>query len=66
MGRRRPLGVGRLTGTDAWARPFCQALRAHPIGIIGRSRAVSIDYCHRELHNLESLPIDGFEVSCFR
>ena len=78
MGREATLyllerGV-RLTGTDAWSwdAPFTYTAqryaRSHDASIIweGHRAGRTIGYCHIEkLHNLESLPADGFEVSCF-
>ena len=64
----------RLTGTDAWSwdAPFSftaqRYARSHDASIIweGHRAGRTIGYCHIEkLHNLESLPADGFEVSCF-
>ena len=78
MGREATLyllerGV-RVTGTDAWSwdAPFVfTAQRYEREGdpsIIweGHRAGREIGYCHIEkLHNLESLPADGFEVACF-
>jgi kynurenine formamidase len=78
MGREATLyllerGV-RLTGTDAWSwdAPFSYTAqryaRSHDPSIIweGHRAGREIGYCHIEkLHNLESLPAAGFEVSCF-
>jgi len=64
----------RLTGTDAWSwdAPFVHTARrygeTHDANLIweGHKAARHIGYCHIEkLHNLESLPADGFLVSCF-
>ena len=64
----------RLTGTDAWSwdAPFSYTAQryaaSHDPSIIweGHRAGRTIGYCHIEkLHNLESLPADGFEVSCF-
>jgi kynurenine formamidase len=64
----------RLTGTDAWswdapfshtARRFSETADASLIWE-GHKAGRDIGYCHLEkLHNLESLPADGFFVSCF-
>jgi kynurenine formamidase len=78
MGREATLylldhGV-RLTGTDAWSwdAPFAYTAQRyaqnHDPSIIweGHRAGRAIGYCHLEkLHNLESLPANGFEVSCF-
>jgi len=78
MGREATLyllerGV-RLTGTDAWSwdAPFSYTAgryaKSHDPSIIweGHRAGRTIGYCHIEkLHNLESLPSDGFEVACF-
>jgi len=78
MGREATLylmerGV-RLTGTDAWSwdAPFSYTAQryaqSHDPSIIweGHRAGREIGYCHIEkLHNLESLPANGFEVSCF-
>jgi kynurenine formamidase len=78
MGREATLyllerGV-RLTGTDAWSwdAPFSYTAqryaRSHDPSIIweGHRAGRTIGYCHIEkLHNLEALPPNGFEVSCF-
>jgi kynurenine formamidase len=64
----------RVTGTDAWSwdAPFpltAQAYaKSHDAAIIweGHRASMEIGYCHMEkLSNLESLPGDGFEISCF-
>jgi kynurenine formamidase len=64
----------RLTGTDAWSwdAPFVHTARKYadtrdPSLIWeGHKAGRHIGYCHLEkLHNLESLPADGFIVSCF-
>lgn len=64
----------RLTGTDAWSwdAPFSYTAqryaKSHDASIIweGHRAGITIGYCHIEkLHNLESLPAEGFEVSCF-
>ncbi len=78
MGREATLwllerGV-RLTGTDAWSwdAPFVHTARRyardHDPSVIweGHRAGREIGYCHIEkLHNLEQLPGDGFQVSCF-
>ena len=78
MGREATLyllerGV-RLAGTDAWSwdAPFSYTAqryaRDHDPSIIweGHRAGRAIGYCHLEkLHNLESLPPNGFEVACF-
>lgn len=78
MGREATLyllerGV-RLTGTDAWSwdAPFLfTAERYRKTGNAaliweGHKAGREIGYCHLEkLHNLESLPHDGFSVVCF-
>src|SRR5262249_20805837 len=78
MGREATLyllerGV-RLTGTDAssWDAPFIHTAKrfaeTHDKGVIWERHKAGreIGYCHIEkLHNLESLPADGFMVSCF-
>jgi len=64
----------RLTGTDAWSwdAPFVHTARKYAATgdakLIweGHKAGRDIGYCHLEkLHNLESLPADGFYVSCF-
>ncbi len=64
----------RLTGTDAWSwdAPFYFTAQKwaedHDPSIIweGHKAGRDIGYCHIEkLHNLESLPGDGFIISCF-
>jgi kynurenine formamidase len=64
----------RLTGTDAWSwdAPFLYTARRYATdgdaSIIweGHRAGRETGYCHIEkLHNLESLPPTGFEVSCF-
>jgi kynurenine formamidase len=64
----------RLTGTDAWSwdAPFVHTAKKYaeskdPSLIWeGHKAGRHIGYCHLEkLHNLESLPADGFVVSCF-
>ena len=64
----------RVTGTDAWSwdAPFALTAqvyaKSHDPKIIweGHRASMEIGYCHMEkLSNLESLPGNGFEVSCF-
>jgi kynurenine formamidase len=64
----------RLTGTDGWSwdAPFVHTRKnfeqSGDAGLIweGHKAGRDIGYCHLEkLHNLESLPPDGFIVSCF-
>jgi kynurenine formamidase len=64
----------RLTGTDAWSwdAPFVRTAKkyadSHDAGLIweGHKAGRDIGYCHLEkLHNLESVPADGFFISCF-
>ncbi|KAB0622265.1 cyclase family protein [Castellaniella defragrans] len=64
----------RLTGIDAWSwdAPFSHTARkvaqTGDKSLIweGHKAGRDIGYCHLEkLHNLESLPPDGFFVSCF-
>ena len=64
----------RLTGTDAWSwdAPFYftaqKWAKDHDPSIIweGHRAGREIGYCHIEkLHNLEALPANGFEISCF-
>jgi kynurenine formamidase len=64
----------RLTGTDAWSwdAPFTftaqKWAKDHDPSIIweGHKAGRHIGYCHIEkLHNLESLPDDGFTIACF-
>jgi kynurenine formamidase len=64
----------RLTGTDAWSwdAPFVHTAKkygaTHDASLIweGHKAGRDIGYCHLEkLHNLESLPVDGFTISCF-
>jgi len=64
----------RLTGTDAWswdapfvytAKKFAETRDASLLWE-GHKAGRDIGYCHLEkLHNLESLPGDGFYISCF-
>jgi len=64
----------RLTGTDAWSwdAPFVHTAekyrQTHDASLIweGHKAGRDIGYCHLEkLHNLQSLPPDGFFISCF-
>ena len=64
----------RLTGTDGWSwdAPFVHTRtkfeQTGDAALIweGHKAGRDIGYCHLEkLHNLESLPPDGFIVSCF-
>ncbi|MBK6717230.1 MAG: cyclase family protein [Burkholderiales bacterium] len=64
----------RLTGTDAWSwdAPFVHTAKKYgetqDARLIweGHKAGRDIGYCHLEkLHNLESLPADGFFISCF-
>jgi kynurenine formamidase len=64
----------RLTGTDGWSwdAPFIHTKakfeQSGDADLIweGHKAGRDIGYCHLEkLHNLESLPADGFIVSCF-
>lgn len=78
MGREATLyllerGV-RVTGTDAWSwdAPFAHTAKAFAESgdpsIIweGHRAGMEIGYCHIEkLSNLEDLPANGFEISCF-
>jgi kynurenine formamidase len=78
MGREATLyllerGV-RVTGTDAWSwdAPFVHTKakfeRSGDASLIweGHKAGRDIGYCHLEkLHNLESLPADGFTIACF-
>lgn len=78
MGREATLyllerGV-RLTGTDGWSwdAPFVYTAERYrqtrEAALIweGHKASREIGYCHLEkLHNLESLPADGFSVVCF-
>ncbi|HBN30597.1 MAG: cyclase family protein [Rhodobacterales bacterium] len=78
MGREATLfltrqGV-RVTGTDAWSwdAPFAltaQVFAKNPDPSIiweGHRASMEIGYCHMEkLTNLEALPANGFEISCF-
>lgn len=78
MGREATLyllerGV-RITGTDAWSwdAPFSHTrekyLASGNAKLIweGHKAGRDIGYCHLEkLHNLETLPADGFQISCF-
>ncbi|MBT3259535.1 MAG: cyclase family protein, partial [Deltaproteobacteria bacterium] len=62
------------TGTDAWSwdAPFVYTAQkfaeTHDPDIIweGHKAGREIGYCHLEkLHNLESLPANGFSIVCF-
>ncbi len=78
MGREATLyllerGV-RVTGTDAWSwdAPFVHTKDKYAetgdASLIweGHKAGREIGYCHLEkLHNLESLPANGFEITCF-
>ena len=78
MGREATLyllerGV-RVTGTDAWSwdAPFVHTkekfAKTGDASLIweGHKAGREIGYCHLEkLHNLESLPPDGFTIACF-
>ncbi len=64
----------RVTGTDAWSwdAPFVHTAEKYAesgdAGLIweGHKAGRHIGYCHLEkLHNLESLPGSGFQISCF-
>jgi len=64
----------RLTGTDAWSWDAPFSYTAQAIAATGNKALIweghkagrEIGYCHLEkLHNLESLPPDGFFISCF-
>ncbi len=64
----------RLTGTDAWSwdAPFVHTAQKYAsskdAGLIweGHKAGRDIGYCHIEkLHNLESVPAEGFYISCF-
>jgi kynurenine formamidase len=64
----------RITGTDAWSwdAPFVHTARKYALtkdaSLIweGHKAGREIGYCHIEkLSTLESLPADGFMVSCF-
>ena len=64
----------RVTGIDGWSwdAPFSFTAKRYATdrdpSIIweGHKAGRDIGYCHIEkLHNLESLPADGFTVSCF-
>ena len=64
----------RLVGTDGWSwdAPFSHTRRkvqeTGDASLIweGHRAGREIGYCHLEkLHNLEALPADGFEISCF-
>lgn len=64
----------RVTGTDGWSWdvPFSftaeRYAESHDAGLIweGHKAGREIGYCHLEkLHNLESLPANGFTIACF-
>ena len=64
----------RVTGTDAWSWDAPFALMAAEYAKIGDASKIweghragmQVGYCHIEkLTNLEDLPANGFEVSCF-
>jgi kynurenine formamidase len=64
----------RLTGTDAWSwdAPFSYTSKKfaetgdRSLLWEGHKAGRDIGYCHLEkLHNLESLPADGFTICCF-
>jgi kynurenine formamidase len=64
----------RITGTDGWSwdAPFVHTARRYAQtkdpSIIweGHKAGRDIGYCHLEkLHNLETLPGDGFTIACF-
>ncbi len=64
----------RVTGTDGWSwdAPFIHTKKRYEesgdAGLIweGHKAGRDIGYCHLEkLHNLESLPNNGFKVACF-
>jgi len=64
----------RLTGTDGWSwdAPFVYTAekykQTHDASLIweGHKAGRDIGYCHMEkLHNLETLPADGFTIACF-
>ena len=64
----------RITGTDAWSwdAPFAHTAKTFAktgdpsIVWEGHRAGMDIGYCHIEkLSNLESLPANGFEISCF-
>jgi len=64
----------RLTGTDGWSwdAPFVHTARRYAVerdpSVIwaGHKAGRDVGYCHLEkLHNLESLPADGFTIACF-
>ena len=64
----------RVTGTDAWSWDAPFSYTAQKVADTGDTSLIweghkagrDIGYCHLEkLHNLESLPPDGFTVSCF-
>jgi hypothetical protein len=64
----------RVTGTDAWSwdAPFVYTAKRYAetgdAKLIweGHKAGRDIGYCHIEkLHNLETLPSDGFQIACF-
>jgi kynurenine formamidase len=64
----------RVTGTDGWSwdAPFVHTAKryaeTHNANLIweGHKSGREIGYCHIEkLHNLESLPAQGFMIACF-
>ena len=64
----------RVTGTDAWSwdAPFVHTAQKYSQTKVssliweGHKAGKDIGYCHLEkLHNLETLPSNGFMVSCF-
>ena len=64
----------RLTGTDAWSWDAPFSYTARKVAETGDKSLIweghkagrDIGYCHLEkLHNLESLPGDGFYIVCF-
>jgi kynurenine formamidase len=64
----------RLTGTDGWSwdAPFVYTAEKYKqtrdASLIweGHKAGRDIGYCHMEkLHNLETLPADGFTIACF-
>ncbi len=64
----------RLTGTDAWSwdAPFSYTAKKfaetgdRSLLWEGHKAGRDVGYCHLEkLHNLESIPGDGFYISCF-
>ena len=64
----------RVTGIDGWSwdAPFVHTAKkyaaTHDASLIweGHKAGRYVGYCHIEkLHNLETLPSDGFTISCF-